>query len=69
MPRRLVKNDPDEVRERLMRRERWPVALLAEMLGCSPKAVYGRVKRGEWSLEDGCVPTEQVMEGLEEFAL
>ena len=61
MPRRLVKNDPDEVRQRLMQRNRWPVAMLAEVLGCSRKAIYRRARDGDWVIEAGRIATKAAM--------
>lgn len=66
---RLLKNKPSHVRNRLRQRPYWPVALLAPLLGCSPRALYKRIKRGDLGLIGGEVPAEDVLELCKEVFL
>lgn len=60
MPR-LLKNDPAQVRDRLEKRTRWPVALLAELLGCHRDTLYKRIARGDLRIHAGAVRSEDVL--------
>lgn len=49
---------PEEVRERIARRSRWPPALLAEILGCCRETVYRHFPGG------GQIRTEEILAAI-----
>lgn len=46
----IISDDLKEKLERIEKREWWPVALLAEVLGCSKKFIYKKIDTGDFDV-------------------
>lgn len=50
----------------LTRRTAWPVAMLADVLGCDRETVYRRVRNGKLRIGSGGVEAESVIQWLQD---
>ena len=60
-PRAIANVDVDEVLPKLRRRETWPAALLAQLLGCSRRTVYNYAYDGLLNMDWRGVETDSVV--------
>ena len=60
-PRAISNVDLDQVLPRLLKRDAWPAALLAELLGCSRRTVYNYAYDGLLNMDWRGVETTTVV--------